>query len=284
MRAPSRKASTKTTTSGSTRKKARNTSASPIRAARTWAGSVSGSRMRASGMDRSSLAVAGSATLPPPRPGLQEVDREEKNERRDQHERGDHGRAGVVELLELDDDEQRHDLRVSRHVAGDEDHRPVLADGAREGEGEPGENRREQRRQDDPPQDMEAARPQERRCLLVLPLALPQHRLDGPYDEGQADEDERDQDAEGREGDAEVEARQGPPDPARRRVQRGQGDAGDRGRQSERQVDQRIDETPAWKPVAHEDPRDEDTEDGVDESGEERGSEADAERRERARV
>jgi hypothetical protein len=67
-------------------------------------------------------------------------------------------------------------------------------------------------------------------------------------------------------------------------VQRGQGDAGDRGRQSERQVDQRIDETPAWKPVAHEDPRDEDTEDGVDESGEERGSEADAERRERARV
>src|SRR5215212_10522198 len=150
MRAPSRKASTKTTTSGSTRKKARNTSASAIRAARIWAGSVSGRRVRASGEDRSSVAVAGSATLPPPRPRLQEVDREEKNERRDQHERGDHGRAGVVELLELDDDEQRHDLRVSRHVAGDEDHRPVLADRSCKGERKPGEGRRQQRWQDDP--------------------------------------------------------------------------------------------------------------------------------------
>src|SRR5258708_10375490 len=39
-------------------------------------------------------------------------------------------RSAVIELLELDDDEQRHDFRHPRHVAGDEDHRAVFAEAA----------------------------------------------------------------------------------------------------------------------------------------------------------
>ena len=66
------------------------------------------------------------------------------------------------------------------------------------------------------------------------------------------------------EGHAEIEGGQRPTDPSRRRVERGQGDAGDRRRQPERQVDERVDEAPAWKPVAHQHPGDEETEDGVD--------------------
>jgi hypothetical protein len=48
-----------------------------------------------------------------------------------------------------DDDEERRDLRDEGDVAGDEDHRAVLADGAGEGEREAGEQRRHQGRQDD---------------------------------------------------------------------------------------------------------------------------------------
>ena len=51
----------------------------------------------------------------------------------------DRGRAGVVVLLELGDDEQRRDLGLHRHVAGDEDDRAVLAERAREREREAGQ-------------------------------------------------------------------------------------------------------------------------------------------------
>ncbi len=49
-----------------------------------------------------------------------------------------------------------------------------------------------------------------------------------------------------------------------RGVERGQRDAGDRGRQGERQIDQRVDEPLAGKRVAHQHPGDEQAEDGVD--------------------
>ena len=55
------------------------------------------------------------------------VDREQQRERGGQHHRGDRRRAGVVVLLQLRDDQQRRDLRLHRHVAGDEHHRAVLA-------------------------------------------------------------------------------------------------------------------------------------------------------------
>ena len=56
---------------------------------------------------------------------------------------GDGGRARVVVLLELGDDEQRRDLGLHRHVARDEDDRSVLAERAREGQRDAGEPGRE---------------------------------------------------------------------------------------------------------------------------------------------
>ena len=82
---------------------------------------------------------------PPAAPGLQQVDDEQHDEGDRQHDRGDHRGAGIVELLELDDDEQRRDLRDAGNVAGDEDDRAVFADAAREGEREAGEQRRDRR-------------------------------------------------------------------------------------------------------------------------------------------
>ena len=127
--------------------------------------------------------------------------------------------------------------------------------------------------------------PRSRRRLLVLPLALPQHRLDGPHDEGQADEDERDQDAERREGDAEAEARTGAArsSPSSRSSEVRAMPATAVGSAKGRSISASTKRRPG-KPVAHQHPRDENTEDGIDERGDERGSEADAERRERARV
>ena len=66
------------------------------------------------------------------------------------------------------------------------------------------------------------------------------------------------------------------PDPAVRRVDRGQRDAGDRGRQRERQIDEGVEQLPAGEAVAHQHPGDDQAEDGVDRGGEERGAEADS--------
>src|SRR5215218_8178524 len=96
--------------------------------------------------------VAISATLPPPRPRLQQIDREQE----------------VIELLELDDDEQRHDLGISRHVAGDEDHGTVLPDRSGERERKAGEDRRQQRWQDDPGEDIETVPAEKRGGFFVL--------------------------------------------------------------------------------------------------------------------
>ena len=74
-------------------------------------------------------------------PRLQRVDANSSaNDATSMHQR-DRGGAGVVVLLELGDDQQRRDLGLHRHVAGDEDDRAVLAERAREGEREAGEQR-----------------------------------------------------------------------------------------------------------------------------------------------
>ena len=98
-----------------------------------------------------------------------------------------------------------------------------------------------------------------------------QHRLHRAHDERQADEDQRDDDAERRVGDLEPEpARGSAPSSRCRRIERGQRDAGDRGRQREGQVDQRVEQPPAGEAVAHQHPGDEQAEDAVDQRGERR--------------
>src|SRR4051794_22731185 len=70
----------------------------------------------------------------------------------EQHHR-ERGRAGRVVALDEAVDVDRGDLGVERHVAGDEHDRPELADCTSEPERDAGEQRREDRRQDDAPED-----------------------------------------------------------------------------------------------------------------------------------
>src|SRR5690606_17773687 len=78
---------------------------------------------------------------------LQQVDRQQQDEGHHQHQHADGRGAGVVVLVQLDHDQQRQDLGLHRHVAGDEDHRAVLADAAGKGQGEAGQPGGQQRRQ-----------------------------------------------------------------------------------------------------------------------------------------
>ena len=204
-------------------------------------------------------------SLPAARPRLQRVDRQQQHERDDEHHDGDRRRAGVVVLLELGDDEQRRDLRLHRHVAGDEDHRAVLADRARERQREAGDAAPAARSgRIDAPERLPARRAERRRGFLELASELLQHRLHRAHDERQADERQRDQHAERRERDLDAERLEQRADPAVRREQAGERDAGHGGRQRERQVDQRVDEPPAREAVAHEHPGDEQAEHRVD--------------------
>src|SRR4029450_5020992 len=133
------------TTSGITRNSRMKTSAAPTTSQRTSADS------RIAGRDAAAVArVVMAIRLPPARasslapgaaPALQQVDDEQQDEGDGEHDDADGSGAGIVELLQLDDDEQRGDLRHHRHVAGDEDDGAVLADGAREGEREAGDER-----------------------------------------------------------------------------------------------------------------------------------------------
>ena len=74
------------------------------------------------------------------------------------------------------------------------------------------------------------------------------------------------------------------PDPALLRVDRGERDARDGGRQGERQIDEGVDEPAARELVAHEDPGEQDAEDHVDQRAHERRAEAQAVRGEHART
>ena len=92
--------------------------------------------------------------------------------------------------------------------------------------------------------------PEARGGLLDLGIEVAQDRLHGAHDERQADEGERHDHAERRVGDLDPERLEPAADPAVVGVDRGERDAGDRGGQRERQVDQRVDQPPAREPVA----------------------------------
>ena len=140
------------------------------------------------------------------------------------------------------------------------------------------------RRQDPPPQRRQPPRAERRRGFLDVPVEIAQHRLHRAHHEGQADEGQRHDDAEGRIGDLPLERCEQLPDPAVRGIERGQRDAGDGRRQGEGQVDDRLDDAAAEKLVAHQHPGDEEPEDGVDAGRRQRGEEGQFQRRQRPRV
>jgi len=72
------------------------------------------------------------------------VHEEEETERDQKHRRANRGGLRVAELFEPDDYEERGDLGIEGHVAGDEDHRSVFAHSAGKREGKAGKDGRHQ--------------------------------------------------------------------------------------------------------------------------------------------
>ena len=114
--------------------------------------------------------------------------------------------AGIIVFLQPDDDQKRRDLRHVGQIAGDEDDRAVFADAAREGEREAGDDRRRQAGKQHARDRLEAVGAERGGGFLDLLVDLLHDRLHRPDDEGQADEDQRDDDAERRIGDLDARA------------------------------------------------------------------------------
>ncbi|KAG1257695.1 hypothetical protein G6F65_015816 [Rhizopus arrhizus] len=208
-------------------------------------------------------------------PALQQVDDEQQRERQHQHHRGDGGGAGVVELLQLGNDQQRRDLGHHGHVAGDEHHRSVLAHRACEGQ----RKARHQRRQDGGQQHaadrLPTAGAQAGGGFLDLALDVFQHGLHGAHHERHADEDQGDHDAQRGERHFQVKPfGQWRPEPAFFGIQRGQRDARHGRGQRKRQVDQRVQDLLAGKAVAHQHPGHHRAEHQVHQRGQQRRAEA----------
>ena len=227
-------------------------------------------------MNQSCCAVA---AVPP----LQVIDGEQEQEGNHQHDDGQRGGAGVVELVQLVHDQQRDNLRLHRDVAGDENDRAVFAEGARERQREAGEQRGHHHRQDDAPEGFPAVRAEGGGGLLDFNVEFLQHRLDRADDKRQSDERERDKNAQARVGDFDSKRREPPAHPAVFRIDRRERNARHRRRQRERQIHQRVHETPAPELIAHQHPRDEQAEDQIRQRGEKRDAKAQAERRQRGR-
>src|SRR5690606_38041831 len=121
---------TKTVSSGSTRNTESTRSVKPISRLRTVRDSVTGDSTRRwwIGARRAASGIA----EPLVAPGLDQIDEQQDRERHREHLGSDGSGGRVVAFLEAEDDEQRQDFRLPRNVAGNEDHRSVLADGAGE--------------------------------------------------------------------------------------------------------------------------------------------------------
>ena len=99
--------------------------------------------------------------------------------------------------------------------------------------------------------------------------------MQGADDKRETDEGERDENADLRVSGLDAQRVEKLPQPAVACVKRGQRDAGHRSRQGKGQINQRIENPPARKPVAREDPGHDKAEDGIGRRREERDAEGD---------
>ena len=102
------------------------------------------------------------------------------------------------------------------------------------------------------------------RGLFELLFQVFQHRLHGAHDKRQADERQRDQNTQRRERDLDPHFGERLSQPAIGGINGGERDTCDRSGQRKWQIDQRIDDALAGKPVAHQHPRDQQSEHRVD--------------------
>src|SRR5215510_1785093 len=166
-RGPAANASTKTFTRGTSTSKPMIATATVMSVTRTQRGS---SCARMAGGEVVSAMVTGAPTF-------DEVDAEQGDEGHDEEHDRDRGRLPVGELFQPGHHQDGGDLGLEGHVARDEHHRPVLAERAREGEREAGDDRRQDRRQGHLHDGLQAVRAQAGRRLLDVTLEALQHRL-----------------------------------------------------------------------------------------------------------
>ena len=131
---------------------------------------------------------------------------------------------------------------------------------------------------------LDAVRAQARGRFLDFHVEIFDDRLQRPDHERQPDEHERDRDAQRRERHLDAVSLQRGTQPPVRRVERRQRDTGDRGRQRERQIDQRIDDAPARKPVSRQHPGDDQPKHRVHHRRRERGADAELVRGDHSRI
>ncbi|CDN41781.1 hypothetical protein BN871_AL_00280 [Paenibacillus sp. P22] len=212
----------------------------------------------------------------PAGPPLDVIDEKQHGERDDEQHKSDRRRLLQLERLQLRHDQQRSNLRAHRHVAGDEDDGAVFADAPGERKREAGQERRRQLRQHDAQNRAPSSGSKHDGRLLDLCVQILQYGLDSPDDEGQTNEDQGDRNAERREGHLDAKRLQPFSDPAVRRVDGRQGDAGDCGRKRERQVDEAVQELAARKRIAYQHPCDDEAEHDVDDRRRQRSQQADA--------
>src|SRR5213594_1194246 len=215
-------------------------------------------------------AWAGFSAMVSLAPAFEEVDGEERDEGDREQDDGDRRRFGVGELLEPGHDEDRRDLGAERHVARDEDDRAVLAERAREGKREAGDDGREDRREDHAERRLQAVRAQARGGLLHVLVEAFEHGLQGTDHEGEADEDQHEHDAEPRVRPLDAERHQEAAVPAPGDEQVRVDEPGDRRREREGEVDERVEEALERELVAHQHPRHEDADPHVDDGRGER--------------
>ena len=141
---------------------------------------------------------------------------------------------------------------------------PYSPTALRKGQREPGEQRRCHRGKDDSREGLPAPGAETGGGLFHVDIEIVEHRLHGADDERETDEDECHRYAEPGIRDFDPQRVEVLPDPAVGCIQRRERDAGDGGRQSEWKVHSGIDQPPARKPVAHQDPGYQETEHGVD--------------------
>ena len=206
------------------------------------------------------------------------IDRQQRQERRHQQQCGQRDRGVVVVFLETDRDQQRRDLGLVRQIAGDEDHRSVFAQPAREGQRESGQQSGQDLRKDHPAQRGQTRGSERRRRFFLFAPEGFQQRLHGAHRERQADEDQRQHDAGRGVGDLQSMRFEPLPDPAVGRIDRGQRDARDRGGQRERQIDQRVEQAPPREAITHQHPGDQRADDRRADRRDERRTEAQLQR------
>src|SRR6266566_8124603 len=191
-------------------------------------------------------------------PATEGADREQHTERDQENDDRSRCRATRLSALEPAEHGHRYDLRLEREVSRDEHDRAELADGAREREGDAGQNRGQDARKNDALESREATRAQRGGGVLHLAIELEENRLNRSNDERERHEEQREQEAPTREHGVD-------PDGRLRTIEREQGQAGDDRRQSERQVDEGVHEPLADEAIAHERPGDRGPGDGVHE-------------------